>query len=532
MPKYLIILIFFLSLWLRIVQINKVPPGVYLDEATIAYNAYSIGIWQKDQFGMSWPVYFRSMVEYKTPLYVYLTALPIKLAGMTPFAIRLVSIIAGVAIVWLTYLLVQLIFKNYRLSLLSALLVGISPWAVLNSRSALEPNLALALYLLALYLFYQGLKKKFLLPLAFIILALTSYAYNAYRFFSWALLIILFVFNFKSLLRFRKIFLISILLFITILIPQIILLTSAGGTHRYLALSYTSSDYFIANGGNFQKLPFGQALFIADSFLKKYFDYLSLKSLFFDPDPTAVRGIPELAAFYSWMLIPFFASLIFFVKKPKNSFGIFLGVTALISIIPAALTTDNLYEIRVLPYLWVVTLASGFGLLVILQKIPRPIYKGLLLGFIILISFFNLYINYFHILRNERKADHSGTLNELFEFTSTNIDKQFIVDLSEPLSYGVALYQYKLDPQISAQMEGLNLKNYYNETVLKREHQFKNLNFRKIDWQIDPKQTNFLLVGDEQTIPEYKALENHFKEVRKFSAPLDIRHIKIYQINQ
>lgn len=230
MPKqFILILIIGLSLWLRIVEINKVPPGVYLDEATIAYNAYSIGFWQKDQFGMSWPVYFRSMVEYKTPLYVYLTVLPIELVGMTPLAVRLVSVVSGVLVVWLTYLLVQHMFKNYRFSLLAALLVGVAPWSVLNSRSALEPNLALALYLLSLHLFYKGLKKQILLPLSFILLVLTSYAYNAYRFFSLAVVIILFIFNFKSLLRIRKIFLISILLFITILIPQLVLSTSAGG---------------------------------------------------------------------------------------------------------------------------------------------------------------------------------------------------------------------------------------------------------------------------------------------------------------
>lgn len=263
--------------------------------------------------------------------------------------------------------------------------------------------------------------------------------------------------------------------------------------------------------------------------MKKYFDYLSPKSLFFDADPTAVRGIPELATFYSWMIIPFFTALVFFVKKYKSSFGIFLGGTALVSIIPAALTTDNLYEIRVLPYLWVVTLATSFGLLIILQKISQQKWKGLLLGFVIFVSLFTLYINYFHILKMERKVDHSGTLNELFEFTYQNMDKQFIVDLSEPLSYGVALYRYKLDPQISAQMEGLNLNNYYIDTVLKKNHQFKNLNFKKIDWIVDPKQINFFLVGDEQTISKNKVLENNLKQVIQFSAPMDIRFITIYQ---
>ncbi len=531
LKKIILTLIICFGLWLRVVDINKVPPGVYLDEATIAYNAYSIGFFGKDQFGMSWPVYFRSMVEYKTPLYVYLTVLPVKLLGMTPIAIRIVSIISGILIIWMTYLLMQHLFNNYKFSLLSALFVSIVPWAILNSRSALEPNLALAIYLLSLYLFHKGLRNKLLLPVAFILLALTNYAYNAYRFFSLAQVILLFIFHYKSLLKIKKIFFISILLFIIILIPQLLLLTSAGGTHRYQLLSYTSEKYFQANGGDFQKVPFGQALFIVHTFLKKYVDYLSPKSIFFDADPIAVRGIPELAAFYPWMVIPFFIALVFFSKKHKNNLCLFLGFSGLISIIPAGLTTDNLYEIRVLPYLWVITLIVAFGLLMILQKISQPTAKGLLLGFVISISLVNLYINYFHILREEEKVEQSGTLNELFDFTYRNIDKQFIVDLSEPLAYGVALYEYKLDPRISAQMEGLNLKNYYNEIILKKEHQFKNLSFRRIDWVIDTKQTNFLLVGDERTISDNLVLENKLKLIMKFSSSLDPRFITIYQTN-
>ncbi|MGZ7041112.1 MAG: hypothetical protein ACXVH7_04900, partial [Thermoanaerobaculia bacterium] len=50
------------------------PPGFYLDEASIGYNALTIAQHGVDEQGERFPLYFRAFGEYKNPTYVYLMA--------------------------------------------------------------------------------------------------------------------------------------------------------------------------------------------------------------------------------------------------------------------------------------------------------------------------------------------------------------------------------------------------------------------------------------------------------------------------
>ena len=67
-------LIVLLAAFLRLYQLEKVPYGLYIDEAGISVNASSILKTGKDEYGTPYPLYFRSFDDYKTPGFVYLTA--------------------------------------------------------------------------------------------------------------------------------------------------------------------------------------------------------------------------------------------------------------------------------------------------------------------------------------------------------------------------------------------------------------------------------------------------------------------------
>ena len=55
-------------------RLKSNPPGYYIDESSISYNAYTISQTGVDEFGTSWPLYFRSFGDYKNPIYIYLLA--------------------------------------------------------------------------------------------------------------------------------------------------------------------------------------------------------------------------------------------------------------------------------------------------------------------------------------------------------------------------------------------------------------------------------------------------------------------------
>src|SRR5262245_36879860 len=62
-------------------DVENNPPGFLEDEASSAYNAYRISQTGSDEFGVRWPVYFRSSGDYKSPLYIYAEAAVFKLTG-------------------------------------------------------------------------------------------------------------------------------------------------------------------------------------------------------------------------------------------------------------------------------------------------------------------------------------------------------------------------------------------------------------------------------------------------------------------
>ncbi len=169
-------LLFALAFFLRFWRINANPPALNWDEVSHGYNAYSILKTGRDEWGRPWPLIFRAYGDYKLPLYIYLTVLPVKILGLNALAVRLVSALAGLGLVWLTYLLARLLWKEKIWALLAAFLLALSPWNLFVSRMAAEANLAAFLLALGVWLFL----KKYL-GLAILVLGLAMEAYNAAR---------------------------------------------------------------------------------------------------------------------------------------------------------------------------------------------------------------------------------------------------------------------------------------------------------------------------------------------------------------
>jgi predicted membrane-bound mannosyltransferase len=92
-------------------QARNNPPGFYIDESSIAYNAYTISERGQDEYGEPWPLYFRAFGEYKNPFYIYLLAFLFRIFGPSMLVARLLSISLGVAAVltlsWLAFQISQ-----------------------------------------------------------------------------------------------------------------------------------------------------------------------------------------------------------------------------------------------------------------------------------------------------------------------------------------------------------------------------------------------------------------------------------------
>ena len=205
--KKIIIFVFILvlAIFLRFWNLAKVPPSPDWDEATIGWNAYSILKTGKDEYGVKFPLTFRSFDDYKPPLYFYLTIPPIIIFGVNLLAVRLASAIFGVIGVIGVYFLIKILFKKENLALLSMFFMAISPWHLQFSRIAFEANVALAWEILGTVFFLKAMeKKKFLLFFSALFFGLALYTYHSARVFVPFIVFLLTITYFKRLLEIKK----------------------------------------------------------------------------------------------------------------------------------------------------------------------------------------------------------------------------------------------------------------------------------------------------------------------------------------
>ena len=173
------------------------PPSLTWDEAAWGYNAYSLGIDGKDEFGKFLPyTYLESFGDYKPPMYAYLDVIPVKVLGLNEFATRFPSALFGTLAVLVTYFLVKRIFwksdKNQKYALFASFFLAISPWHILLSRAAFEANVASFFIIFGVWAFLAGVQeKKWYLILSAVSFALSFYTFNTARVVSPILVVLL-----------------------------------------------------------------------------------------------------------------------------------------------------------------------------------------------------------------------------------------------------------------------------------------------------------------------------------------------------
>jgi len=146
-------------------EVPKNPPGFFVDESSIAYNAHLISKSDGDEHGQKWPLFFRAFGEYKSPTYIYLLAGLYSLTGPSIAVARALSPTLGMAAALVLGLVGAFSTRTLRdgqegsrtdleltIGLVVVLTALVTPWLFEMSRLVFEVSLlplALALFLLA-----------------------------------------------------------------------------------------------------------------------------------------------------------------------------------------------------------------------------------------------------------------------------------------------------------------------------------------------------------------------------------------------
>lgn len=231
LPLCLIIL---LAVFLRFFDIDQNPKALYGDGVTLVYDAYSILKTGHDQKGQFLPLVF-SLGAARPPGYVYATIPFVALFGPTQVSAMMVSLLSGIGVVILVFLLGKMFFSG-NVGLLAAAAAAVNPWELSLSRGPFETHFALFLTLLGIYCFFKGLKNHYYFLIFGLAFALSMQTYPTYRLSVPLLSLWLLIWNrnYRLLLNLKK----PILLF------SLIIIVSSSALGLYLTFSRGIHDRF------------------------------------------------------------------------------------------------------------------------------------------------------------------------------------------------------------------------------------------------------------------------------------------------
>jgi len=336
------------------------PPGFFLDESSIAYNALTISQTGRDEHGEDWPLFFRAFGEFKNPVYIYLLAGVFRLTGPGVVAARALSATLGLLTIALLGLLAFQITRERMTALLFSLFVLLTPWTFELSRLVLEVAIypfAIALFLLAVWNAAGKLTWGATQICALAgTLALLTYSYSIGRLFAPLLALGLIVFvNRRRLLG----LILTWIGFGVTLIPLIRFHARNPGalTSRFYYLSYIT--------------PESTLLQIARQFVRHFFANLNPWRLFVSDysktnELVHVAGLPAMLTITAVLVA---ISLIVLHRQRKiDAWWRFVIYGVVASIVPASLTTDTFHMLRLAPlpiFLLVLTIPA-------LQWLAKP----------------------------------------------------------------------------------------------------------------------------------------------------------------
>ncbi len=164
------------SAWLRLYQLRDVPAGLFCDEAAFGYNGYAIAQSGYDENGKFLPLLVWSFGGYKNTVYIYSTALAVKIFGLDEFSTRLPAAFYGILSIGVVYLIGKELFNPW-VGLFSAIFLALAPWHLHLSRIAFEMTPFAFLFGMAVWLLIRYTKGHRTLPWAAFFCAACPYNY-------------------------------------------------------------------------------------------------------------------------------------------------------------------------------------------------------------------------------------------------------------------------------------------------------------------------------------------------------------------
>ncbi len=415
LPIVLFIFILLLGVTLRFYKLGEIPNSMDWDEVSWGYNAYSILITGKDEYGLIYPLSFKAFGDYKQPVYVYSELLPIKLFGLNAFSVRFPSAFFGTLTIPFVFLLVYELFSKKRYAqtaaFLSMLFFATSPWHIQFSRVAFESVLGLFFVVVGVWLFLRGFRsqKPWYFFVSALFLAISAYSYHAQKLFTPLLVVGLVFFAKDYFLKHKKLF---VALGVCFILFNALWLIDSRTTARGESVLFTSNQTALlktplaeslqdsASGDKIMSILHNRRLVYVDTFFENYFSHFDPNWLFIKGD-LARHHAPDFGLLYL-VSLPFILMGAYFLFTYERTNSLLLGWWFFLAPISGALVTGAPNAERALIMLPIWQILEAFGFIQFASLVKEKILKNILYVLIgcICVFMFVLYINLYFLHTN------------------------------------------------------------------------------------------------------------------------------------
>lgn len=502
--KSLLTILFF-SLFLRLIFITKVPASLNWDETSFAYNAYSVLMTGKDEYGKILPIQFESIGDFKCPMYIYLLIPAIKVFGLNDFTVRFVPSLLGSLSVVLFSLIAFQISKNKNIALLSGLLLSISPWHLQFTRAGADVAVATFFTILGIALF---LRKKY--TFGFLAFVGSTYSYFGERMFAPMVCFVLMV-------LFRSWKIKNTLIAIIAFLPLALVLLSSG--HLNKVSMTTLFSYKAPN-----MMAYGTMI------LDRY-------SAHFSPSFLFIKGVDDFRQRILGMGMMYWSDLILLAAgipilinqiKKRNINYVFVLIWLLISPLPAAITRDPVHARRALNMIYPLTFIASLGLYQILKTKNKVLFIFIPIFAWSLLFYLSSYYSYTPKAGSIGPAGWQYGYKQLVEYISPikNNYKKIVVDTSYLGPYLYFLFYEQYSPE-----------KYQPQAKLVRKETggfgegsgYENYEFRNIYWPDERGNSKYLFAGTPEKIPLKDIDPNKARLLKSIYAPNGVEVFRVVE---
>ncbi len=415
-------IITFFALVIRVIGLNRVPPGISTDVLLYFSNARAIAETGKDIYGRVFPLYSSHKGFLVSPVTMYAIALVYKIFGFSHVISYVPNIVLATASIVFCALLATKLIGNRRIGLISALLVAVSPWHYHLSRTGFEGVFGFSLVLIGIYCSVMAIKRPAWYIVSFVLFVLATFSYKAINVFLVLYPILFFLTVAKKLVKMKYVIVFTLGIWIVIAFQWFMLFAYYHDTY---------SNGFVSNNITRAKLDSDTERLQSDApHLVRIIASnvpLSLSRIlfanyahFFSPQYLLTLGDNDLrystggqGQIYLVDAFLMVTGIVWLIKKKKPMALAFLA--GIIVIAPlASLISDEEYAVRTFIAVFALAILGACGMEQLIMARMSILRKKLLLTAlgIIYICSFGLYLYRYHFLYVQYGREAWGGVNK------------------------------------------------------------------------------------------------------------------------